>query len=273
MTFEQIIKKIESGGSIDYRRFEKDFLRELLQELDKSLVVQNGNIVSTTKSSGRIVTDAIKNFYQTSAYKDSIMKLLRNIGTVGDAKMQVYKDTDMIIEKAAITPAQSVVVNEFLDELDSNGLNTRFNQTYRQLIYDSIRTNASQRDLELKLKDMVQSGKSPARMANYIKNVAVQTADAYSSIIDKEIYSEYKDKVTHYRMVGSLIETSSPQCRYVVEQFNREVPIDRLDEVFDVARENGLIDGTTAENLPVNKLHWGCRHQFIPIIKVNKKNK
>ena len=32
----------------------------------------------------------------------------------------------------------------------------------------------------------------------------------------------------------------------------------------ELAKEHGLIEGTTFETLPFNKLHWGCRHEFTP---------
>lgn len=273
MDFEQIYKKISAAGGKNFKQFEKDFLKALLDEINESVTTRGGDIISTTKSSGRIVTDAIRKFYQSSAYKNSIMKILRDIQVIGDVKSGVYKDADMEISKSSITNPQKVVIDEFLDSVNENGLNSRFNQTYRKLIYDNIRVGASQTALKAELQKLIISGKAPSAMSRYIQNTAIQTADAYSAIIDREVFNAYADRVTHYRMVGSLIDTSSPQCRYVVEVFDREIPVDRLNEVFAIAEDNGLIDGTTAENLPVNKLHWGCRHQFVPIIKIDKPKK
>lgn len=270
MDFEQIYKKISASGKQSYKQFEKDFLKALLEEINQSVTTRGGDIVGTTKSSGRIVTDAIKKFYQSSAYKNSIMKILRDIQVIGDVKAGVYKDADMEISKSSITNPQKVVIDEFLDSVNDNGLNSRFNQTYRKLIYDNIRVGASQTALKAELQKLIISGKAPSAMARYVQNTAIQTADAYSAIIDREVFNSYANRVTHYRIVGSLIETSSPQCRYAVENFDREIPIDKLDVLFAIAEENGLIEGTNAENLPVNKLHWGCRHQFVPIIKIEK---
>jgi ligand-binding SRPBCC domain-containing protein len=31
-----------------------------------------------------------------------------------------------------------------------------------------------------------------------------------------------------------------------------------------LAKNNGLIEGATFKNLPFNRLHWNCRHEFSP---------
>ena len=44
--------------------------------------------------------------------------------------------------------------------------------------------------------------------------------------------------------------------------------IEREDwpKIKKIAVDNGLIPGTTWENLPLNKNHWGCRHEFTPVV-------
>jgi hypothetical protein len=167
------------------------------------------------------------------------------------------------IEKSAVSPSQKLAISEHLSYLEENGLNAKFNQPLRQLIYSNINTGISQAGLEDKLKayitgDNDQSGK----LSSYVKQVAIQGADAYTSIIDQKITDKYIEKITGFIVSGSLIETSSPQCQYCVRELNRTITKDDWDEV--VKRAVGLIDGTTFENLPTNKLHWGCRHTFTP---------
>jgi hypothetical protein len=72
-------------------------------------------------------------------------------------------------------------------------------------------------------------------------------------------------------MTGSLIETSSPQCRYAVNELNRRITEDNWPELKKIAEKHGLIDGTTLESLPLNLLHWGCKHGFYPIILKKQK--
>jgi hypothetical protein len=188
---------------------------------------------------------------------------LINVKTIGENKLDLYNKEGLKIEKSAVSPSQKLAISEHLSYLEENGLNAKFNQPLRQLIYSNINTGISQAGLEDKLKayitgDNDQSGK----LSSYVKQVAIQGADAYTSIIDQKITDKYIEKITGFIVSGSLIETSSPQCQYCVRELNRTITKDDWDEV--VKRAVGLIDGTTFENLPTNKLHWGCRHTFTP---------
>ena len=101
-------------------------------------------------------------------------------------------------------------------------------------------------------------------MKSYIKQVAIQGADAYTSIIDQKITDKYIDKVTGFIMTGSLIDSSSPQCKYCVKELDRLIKKEDWNKVKKIAQENGLIENTEFKDLPTNKLHWGCRHTFTP---------
>jgi len=55
----------------------------------------------------------------------------------------------------------------------------------------------------------------------------------------------------------------------VVEELGGRISESDWPKVKEIAEKNGLIDGTTFDNLPQNLLHWGCRHSFYPVM--NKK--
>jgi protein-disulfide isomerase len=117
--------------------------------------------------------------------------------------------------------------------------------------------------LENKLKEYISGGNDKSgKLSRYVKQVAIQGADAYTSILDQKITDKYYDKITGYIVTGSLIETSSPQCKYCVKDLNRLITKDDFEEI--KKRSVGLIDGTTFKNLPTLKLHFGCRHTFTP---------
>jgi hypothetical protein len=68
-------------------------------------------------------------------------------------------------------------------------------------------------------------------------------------------------------MTGSLIDNSSPQCRFAINELKGKITKENWNQVKDHATKRfPLIDGTTFENLPLNRLHWGCRHSFYPIM-------
>jgi hypothetical protein len=94
---------------------------------------------------------------------------------------------------------------------------------------------------------------------------AQQAADSYSGAINKKLLETFK--YDGLLITGSLIDTSSPQCRYAIVDLNGRISRDNWPEV--VAHSTAkypLILGTTFDNVPINRLHWGCRHSFFPII-------
>ncbi len=252
--------------------FEEKDLKEL-ERLLTTFLIQNieintdriGGKLSFTESTETIVKSSLKSFYNSKQYQKSIAKYLINIDKISLSKLENYEKDNLKISKSAITPSQRLAINEYLGYLTENGLNAKFNQPLRQLIYSNIQSGTSQTELENKLKKYVEGGKDESgKLKSYIKQVAIQGADAYTSIIDQKITDKYIDKVTGFIMTGSLIDSSSPQCKYCVKELDRLIKKEDWNKVKKIAQENGLIENTEFKDLPTNKLHWGCRHTFTP---------
>jgi hypothetical protein len=113
------------------------------------------------------------------------------------------------------------------------------------------------------VQDFIVTGQdTTGKLGQYLEMTAEQGTDSYTGAINARIMQVFK--VDTYIMSGSLIKTSSPQCRYCINELGGL--IDRADwpEIKKIAVDNGLIEGTTFDNLAFNKLHWKCRHEFTP---------
>lgn len=264
-----LIASISDESKISLTALEKQMISELVKTINASAITTGGTITGLTQSAGSIVTKSLKSFYSSAAYKKSIASILKNLDVAVDQKLSVYKDEGLEISKKALSNGQKIVIDEFIDNLSDNGLNSKFNQPLRQLIYDNIRNNVDLNGLRDSLIEKIESGKAPSELSKYVKNATRQAADAYTSIVDTEIFNKFKNRVTHFMIVGTLIETSSPQCRQFVEKYDRKIPIEELDKWISFAKENGGSEELTADNLPTLKAHYGCRHQFIPYIETN----
>jgi hypothetical protein len=242
-------------------------LENLLSTLLTENVILGTNRVAgkleLTATSAEIVKKTLRSFYNSNQYKKSIAKYLINVKNIGENNRSLYSDAGLKIEQSAISNNQKLAISEHLAYLEEAGLNANFNQPLRQIIYSNINAGISQNGLEAKLKEYISGGKDQSgKLSKYVKQVAIQGADAYNSILDQKITDKYIDKIKGFTVLGSLIETSSPQCQYCVKDLNRLITRDDFTEI--KKRAIGLIDGTTFENLPTNKLHWGCRHSFVP---------
>jgi len=244
-------------------------MEKILNEILEKNLIEYTNIVNKLlelkTSTAYIVKKSLKQFYSSKVYKNSISKYLINVKNFGNDRMKIYNDNGLKLEFSEVNNAQKLVINEYLDYYTENGLNSKFNQPLRELIYKSISQGISQSEMINKLNKYVQGGKDKSgKLKSYIQNVALQGADAYTSIVDQNVTDKYFDKVTGFIMTGTLIETSSPQCEFCVKDLKRTIKKENWQAVEKIAKTNGLIEGTTFKNLPTNKLHWGCRHSFTP---------
>jgi len=235
----------------------------LIKNISDNININNGKI-QLSDTTDTIVKKSLKKFYNTKEYSESIIKYLTKIEDVSKLKLDIYRKKGLLINSSEINPAQKLAIEEHLSYLNENGLNSRFNQPLRKIIYSNIYAGSSQNELEAQLKNYV-TGKEA--LTKYIKQTAIQGADAYTAIIDQKITDKYIGRVVGYTIVGSLIETSSPQCKYCVEKLKRKIKKDDWKTIQEIAAQNGLIKGTDFKNLPTNKLHWGCRHLFTPEIE------
>jgi hypothetical protein len=274
MTYEDIYSKISNIGTDNFniKDVEKILLNEILANLRKGLNTSGNKITGLNTNAGRIISDSIRALYETNQYKNSLASLLSDVQGLGISKVGVYAGDGLEVAISDLSEAQSVAYDSLLDSLNESGLNQKFNQPIRQLIYQNVRDGASQTALEKSIRAYVLTEKgAKSELYKYINSVSIQSADAYSSAIDQEVYTRYKTRVTHIRVVGSLIETSSRQCRRAVLVYDREIPIDKLDEWIAYAKENGANSSLNKDNLSSLKAHYGCRHQFVPVILNNKK--
>lgn len=244
-----------------------------LEQLLNSILLANvndgtnriGNNLELTKSTEEIVKKSLRSFYNSNQYRKSIAKYLVNVKTIGENKLDLYNKEGLKIEKSAVSPSQKLAISEHLSYLEENGLNAKFNQPLRQLIYSNINTGISQTGLEQKLKTYIAGGNDQSgKLSSYVKQVAIQGADAYTSIIDQKITDKYIDEITGFIVTGSLIETSSPQCKYCIRDLNRLITRDNWDDVKKIGLKHGMSEETTFDNLPTLKGHPNCRHAFTP---------
>lgn len=245
------------------KKLESLLMKILIQNLSENVNTNNGKI-QLSDTTDTIVKKSLKKFYNTKEYSESIIRYLTKIEDVSKLKLEIYRKKGLFINASEINPHQRLAIDEHLSYLNENGLNTRFNQPLRKIIYSNIYAGRSQNDLETQLKNYVTEKET---LTKYIKQTAIQGADAYTAIIDQKITDKYIDRITGYTIVGSLIETSSPQCRYCVEKLKRKIKKDDWRTIKEIADQNGLIKGTEFKNLPTNKLHHGCRHTFTPEIE------
>src|SRR6185369_16661433 len=189
---------------------------------------------------------------------------IKKLEPISDAISEFQKKTNGITVPDYVT-AKKIVIDEIIDQMTNNGLNQGFVQPLRDLIHQNFTSGLSLSEAKTQIKDFIKGGKdTTGKLSQYVEQTAQQAVDSYSGIINKKLLEQFS--YDGLIMTGSLIETSSPQCKYAVNELNRRITPENWPALKKKAENNGLIEGTDFENLPLNQLHWGCRHGFYPII-------
>jgi hypothetical protein len=247
---------------------EKLAYQRVVEFFDNNFEVKGGKLVANEEALlalNKFTDDYLGAFTSSAEYTGPVGKYLKNFKDIATLMDEFQRSQGRDLRKANVGAAQEIVVNEIVNRYSENGLNAGFVQPLRQILFQNVVGGFNKQDALAQLQDYIASGQDQTgKLGRYLEQTAQQGVDSYTAAVNVRIMQTFK--IDTYIMSGSLIKTSSPQCRYGIEQLGGI--IDRADwpKLRAIAVENGLIEGTTFDNLPINKLHWGCRHEFTPAV-------
>lgn len=245
VAYEVLLQAIENTFDIKAGQIEagKDFIKQL-----NKLTVEVLDLLQNEPKFTGPVSGFVKRLYDVS---DAITDFQKNVNDIKVPSLSVEK---------------KIVIDETIDKMLDNGLNQKFVQPLRDLVYRNVTGGLSLSEARTAIKEYIIGGKDiSGKLGSYLEQTAIQSVDAYSGIINKKLLEEFD--YDGLLMTGSLIDNSSPQCRYAIEKLNGKITRENWKEVEAIGKkQNGWIEGTTFDNVALNKLHWGCRHNFFPII-------
>jgi hypothetical protein len=244
----------------------------IIDFLDANVDTVNGRLVPNERATRAL--NSFSDLYlgaltDLSDYKGAVGQYLKNLRDV-DGLIRQFQATDqgLPLDRANLGAVQELVVSEIINRYTENGLNPGFVQPLRQVLFNNISAGTNKIQARQQLEDFIVSGKdSTGKLSQYLEQTAQQGADSYTGAINARIMQVFK--VDTYIMSGSLIKTSSPQCRFAINELGGLIDRGDWPDVKAIAVKNGLIEGTTFDNLAFNKLHWGCRHEFTPAMLTN----
>lgn len=254
---------------------EKDILQLLEDYINENIDTKDGKLVANERATKAlqeftdIMTEAVM---ELKDYKGSVGKYLKNFKDIGTLMEEFHKGNGVNVKAARIGAVQELVTQETINRYSANGLNEGFVQPLREAMFLNISGNFNKKDAMAYLKDFVASGKdTTGKLYRYIEQTAQQAVDSYTGAVNTRIMQTFK--INTYIMSGSLISTSSTQCKFAIKKMDGLIDREDWPKLEKIALEEGLIEGTTFDNLPINKLHWGCRHEFTPAVLNEKQRK
>ena len=274
MTYKEYIKKLAELKAKAERSIvsklpdiEAQAVQLLLDYIDDNLDTKDGNFIANERA-----VKALKNFsdiftaamIELSDYKGAVGQYLKNFKDVGTLAQDFQRSQGVNVGQARLGAVQEIVTNEILNRYSENGLNPGFVQPLRELLFNNITGGLNKKEAMSQLRDYIESGQDETgKLGRYLEQTAQQGVDSYTGAVNVRIMQTFK--IDTYIMSGSLIATSSKQCRYAIEKLGGLIDRKNWPKLKAIAETDGLIEGTTFDNLPINKLHWGCRHEFTPV--------
>lgn len=282
MTYEEYIKKLnevkaqaERAVISEIPSIEKIAYQLAVEFVDDALDTQNGRIVANEaalRALNNFADQYLGAFTTNKQYKGVVSGYLKNFKSVTNLMTEFQKGQGFDIKQARFGFTQEIVMAEIINRFSENGLNPGFVQPMRQILFNNITGGTNKTEAMGQIKEYIAGGKDKTgKLGRYVEQTAQQGVDSYTGAINARIANTFK--IDTYIMSGSLIATSSEQCRYGIEKLGGI--IDRADwpRIKAIAEKNGLIEGTTFDNLPFSRLHWNCRHDFTPVILTDEQRK
>lgn len=274
MTPEEYEKKLQALKDQSQRaviarlpKLENQAYAVLLEWIDSNLDIKGGHFVANSQAAAALnrFTDVyMSTLTELSDYRGSVGQYLKNFRPMREVIEEFQRTQGLDIRRANLGSVQEIVVNEIINRYSENGLNEGFVQPLRELLFNNITAGTSKGDAREQLKGFIKSGKdTTGKLGRYMEQTAQQGVDSYTGAINTRIMQTFE--INTMIVSGSLIATSSTQCRFVINELNGLLDREDWEEVVSIAGDE-LIEGTTFENLPFNKLHWGCRHEFTPAV-------
>lgn len=283
MTIPEYIKRLYDLKRLAVSRFgvlstiESQIVEGAFDWLVDNLEIKRGGVIPLIEEN---LVDAMNDFVgaalnivrENKGFQSRLTQFVTDLGNIQKNNREFHVTTNKFdINTAGVNAVQKSVVEAAIEQYTGNGLNTGFVEPLKDNIYRNILAGANMQDVKTVLKNHILSGEDKTgKLGQYLEQTAQQAVDTYTGAINQQLVEEFK--FTGYIISGSLIETSSKQCIYAVEESDNSggyLPMKEWEEVLAIAANNPkakLIPGTNLKNLPLNKLHWGCRHDFTPVI-------
>jgi hypothetical protein len=230
----------------------------LLEEVYAGIGISNDKRLELSEETIRIAKKTIQRMFKSDVYTSTYKDYLSDVNKAIEEREKFFKKQKFTLPN--ISDKYKLAIDFYLEDLNEMGLNNRYNQKIRRAIFFAIQTGASIRDLTTSLDKLIKADS----LGKYVKNTIQNIADAQSSVLNKSIVDKNKSKIKGFTMVGSLIDTSSEQCQLAVDK-GRKLSLEEWEKVIKFAQNRKQLDADyDVYDLPTKKLHYGCRHEFIP---------
>jgi len=240
----------------------------MLQAIEDTFDFKAGKIEggkNFIKQLNKLTIEVLDLLQSEPKFSGPVSQFVKRMPAISEAITDFQKATNGISVPAFET-AKKIILDEIVDKMLNNGLNQHFVQPLRDLIYQNVTGGLSLSDARTQIKEFIQGGKDVSgKLGSYVEQTSQQAADSYSGAINTKLLETFD--YDGLLITGSLIDNSSKQCRFAIEELGGKITRENWHKVKAIGeKQSGWIQNTTFDNLPTNRLHWNCRHSFYPFL-------
>lgn len=177
-------------------------------------------------------------------------------------------------EKKVFDEVKKNAIEATVSDLTESGIGAAYTDEIKKMLTTSITSGESYADLTRQLSDyVIGDGENEGGLTQYGRQIATDSINQFSAQYNRVVSDDLG--LTFFQYVGSLITTSRPFCKAMVDK--RYFHISEVAEMLkghigDIKMplgKNGLpqgfIDDTNEQTFFVNRGGYNCGHQIFPV--------
>jgi hypothetical protein len=246
--------------------------------LVKDLDMKGGRLSATVKNVkmiGQLKTD-LERIVISAPYMKNVEEFVKAFQTVAALQQQYFKT--LVAEFTApkvLEEVKSQAIDATIDGLTTAGMEANVVAGVQDILRTNITTGGGFHDLMEQMGNFIMG--TGGAMVQYTKQLTTdalnQFSAQYSQIVTNDLDLEW------FEYVGSLIKTSRPFCKAMVQK--KYIHRSELDRVIKgdfpefaeqggridkrTALPEGMIPGTNKYNFPIYRGGYNCGHQLVPV--------
>lgn len=251
-------------------------LAERVTKIISQLDTVRGKIKPTIKNLRLLKTlrKEIQGVLNNSKYNLAFEKLSDNLNVINSVNEKYF--SAMVGEftpPAVLAEAQNAAFSEMTNALKGSGINANIVDNMIGMIQKDITGGANFYELNQSLREFILSTPDiPSRLSSYTKQIVTDSVHQYNAIYHEIISDDLG--LEWYEYNGGLVSDSRCFCVKMVKkrfihksEFNTIIHESGCEVYKKTGLPQGMIQGTNADNLVINRGGWNCNHLMSAVSK------
>ena len=217
----------------------------------------------------------LKSLITAKMFQTPVKGLLKDFDQVEKISKKILEsENELDLKDFNLSAEKQLTIEEISTGLLNDAmLEANLRTPLKKMLYRYVTTGMPIDKAESELRSYILTDKESLGFAErYVKVLTMESLSRFDGTINQRVATEYK--LDGFRIVGSNIKTTEPQCRglttaigeFAQYEVNGKYRVEDLPKIIALMKRTAK---STHKNLdPTNifilRSHWGCRHQYIP---------